>query len=650
VVEQVYQNTCFSYSKFCIFTITKKTSIMKKLAVILMMILLLSSLNVWTQCVFACYTYSAVPTTFSVFPSNGPDVITSFSPTIDDGITSAIPIGFNFTYYCSTYSTVLICSNGFIQFDIGSPPNLAFSNPAQSFPDPTSPNGIVALNMTDFDPNVGGSITYTTVGTAPNRMFVVTYSNVPMWSCSTIVNTGQIVLFETSNNIEIHTGSVIDPNNLSLTPCYPGTQGIENPSGSAGISIAGRNVAYWVATTPSAYRFNPIATYTPAPQTNAPTGSLSFCEGTISTYSIIPNPAALSYNWSLPFGWSGTSTLSSITTTAGASGNLSVSTVFSCGVSAPTTLSVTTISLPFVSITSATPAIFCSGITVTINTSGAASYTLQPGNLTGTPPFYDTPLANTIYTVTGVNSSGCESKNLSTFNITVKETPTISIANPTLCLGETIVLSPAGANTYTYYTPALSPFPQVTPVSAGTHTYLVIGTSTNGCVSDGKQVIANVFALPTISVAASRSSICTKESTSLTVSGAVNYSWSTNSNNPVIVVTPLVINAYTVVGIDANGCVNTGTYSVKVNNCTALRELETSLDFQLYPNPSNGLYTLQSEVRSQIVVLDILGQKVFEVEHLPGKQIIDLKNFKNGSYFLSFISENGTKNTVLLKE
>ena len=46
------------------------------------------------------------------------------------------------------------------------------------------------------------------MGTAPSRRFILSYENVPMYSCGTsspsIYYSGQIKIFETSNNIEIH--------------------------------------------------------------------------------------------------------------------------------------------------------------------------------------------------------------------------------------------------------------------------------------------------------------------------------------------------------------------------------------------------------------------------------------------------------------
>src|SRR5687768_6463818 len=159
------------------------------------------------QCIYTCSNYAVSAITFSQYPSGGTNVATTayMTPNLDDGSTPAIPIGFNFDFYCNTYSNVYICTNGFIQFDYAP---LFWPGPyvhnTQSFPTGAAPNGMVAFNMTDLDPMMGGTITYQTIGTSPNQMFIVTYSNVPAFGTSNM-NTGQIILHETTNFIEIHT-------------------------------------------------------------------------------------------------------------------------------------------------------------------------------------------------------------------------------------------------------------------------------------------------------------------------------------------------------------------------------------------------------------------------------------------------------------
>lgn len=80
---------------------------------------------------------------------------------------------------------------------------------------------------------------------------------------------------------------------------------------------------------------------TPA-QPGVITGPVSVCKGESVTYSITPVALAISYLWTLPPGWTGTATGTSITVTAGSSnGLIKVTANTPCAASAPQTLNVT---------------------------------------------------------------------------------------------------------------------------------------------------------------------------------------------------------------------------------------------------------------------------------------------------------------------
>ncbi len=144
---------------------------------------------------------------------------TPISLPIDDRFSpSYIPIGFNFCYDGIGYTQLLVSSNAYLIFDaIGCATNLPSSNavPGGSSawsinidaPNTTEmPRNSIMFPWHDTDPNDGGTISYKLTGTSPNRIFVVEYNNVAMFgsSCTSYTFSGQVKLFETSNNIEIH--------------------------------------------------------------------------------------------------------------------------------------------------------------------------------------------------------------------------------------------------------------------------------------------------------------------------------------------------------------------------------------------------------------------------------------------------------------
>lgn len=129
-----------------------------------------------------------------------------------------------------------------------------------------------------------------------------------------------------------------------------------------------------------------------------PAASLSTCEGTAQNLSV--NGNALGYTWT-PGQLSGTS----VTVTPASS---TVYTVTGAGINTcmvSSTLSLTVKPAPSLSVSSSN-SMACIGDEVILQAAGADTFTWSSGALTATAAVY--PLANTVYTVTGINSAGCK--------------------------------------------------------------------------------------------------------------------------------------------------------------------------------------------------------------------------------------------------
>jgi hypothetical protein len=270
---------------------------------------------------------------------------------------------------------------------------------------------------------------------------------------------------------------------------------------------------------------------------------------------------------------------------------------------------------------------------VTFQTSGAASYTIQPGNITGTPPFFNTPLQSTSYTLTGTNASGCISNIPVNTNITVKETPTVVVNSGEICIGNTFNMTPTGANAYVYS----SVFSAVTPSASGVYNYSVVGTSTNGCISNTAIASVTVNALPSLSVAVTRTSICVKQTSSLTAAGAATYTWNLSTptaSNAAITVTPQVTTIYSVTGTDAKGCVNSQSATVIVNTCAGIGEEMAKVLVEIYPNPARGALHVVLSTFAQVQVYDALGREVLKGEFPAGNQQLNMSELPAGQYLM----------------
>jgi hypothetical protein len=170
------------------------------------------------------YTESKVP----LAPESAPSIVPS--PIYDDGMLEHVPVGFSFNFYGAAYSEVTIYSNGLLMFGPAVKDPLGFYR-GDLIPYYSNPNNTIAFAWTDWSPQrVPGGIRYETRGTAPNRRFLVQFTNVPEYSPSGTRPgrlTSQVVLSEGSNDITIYTSGLTITNTSQRV-----TQGIENLAGT----------------------------------------------------------------------------------------------------------------------------------------------------------------------------------------------------------------------------------------------------------------------------------------------------------------------------------------------------------------------------------------------------------------------------------
>ena len=122
----------------------------------------------------------------------------------DDTYSGIIDIGFPFEFFGQSYDSLVISSNGYVRFQLEYAGNFSDFSVNQSLPDPTAPLDAIFLSWFDLDPSSQPIISYATIGTAPERVFIVNYNNVPYFGCAQTQYTGQLKLYEGSNNIEMH--------------------------------------------------------------------------------------------------------------------------------------------------------------------------------------------------------------------------------------------------------------------------------------------------------------------------------------------------------------------------------------------------------------------------------------------------------------
>jgi hypothetical protein len=162
-----------------------------------------------------------------------------------------VNLGFSFQFYGQTFSTAYISENGFLTFSATG----ATSNANRVIPTTTAPNGYIApfwdYLYTYTSPGTA-KISYNSVGSAPIRIFTAQLylMNTPGYSAS--YRSGQVVLYETTNVVEIkyHTSQNWITGSATI--------GIENHTGTAG--VGGPNTGATNNTPPTVnYRFTPVS-------------------------------------------------------------------------------------------------------------------------------------------------------------------------------------------------------------------------------------------------------------------------------------------------------------------------------------------------------------------------------------------------------
>ncbi len=300
--------------------------------------------------------------------------------------------------------------------------------------------------------------------------------------------------------------------------------------------------------------------------TNTATQTVTVLTNPVVVGSVTPNDSicaggtitlngggAISYTWTggatnaVPFVPVGTATY----TVTGTASN---------GCTATATQSVTVNPLPSVNSTVVPAATICEGTNITLNGTGASTYSWT-GGITNGVAFPAT--TTTTYTVTGTSVFGCT--NTATRLITVNPAPSIGVSvtpSDSVCTGSNVTLTGTGAVIFIWTGGITDGIPFL---PAGTQTYTVTGTGANGCTNTATQTIT-INSLPSVGASVSPSAIvCSGTNVTLNGTGANSYSWT----GGVINATPFVASGtqtYTVTGTDLNSCTNTSTLTVTVNS------------------------------------------------------------------------------------
>ena len=234
------------------------------------------------------YKVESIPFSWDSDFSTAQDVMSNGTALrIDDRYGDVINLPFPISFYGRTYDQIVIGTNGDIIFEasIGG----TFDNwsvaATELIPNHTLPywNTTGSLSFASImgayhDMDISQPLTsdsafkYKTVGTAPNRKFIVIYNELPQFSCNTIYSSQEIVFNENDFSVEVHIKnkpvcaawqdgrSTLGIQNEELLPDTCGNY----PGDATSTTLPNRNTGVWDIpdTASEAYKFIPDSNVT----------------------------------------------------------------------------------------------------------------------------------------------------------------------------------------------------------------------------------------------------------------------------------------------------------------------------------------------------------------------------------------------------
>lgn len=89
-----------------------------------------------------------------------------------------------------------------------------------------------------------------------------------------------------------------------------------------------------------------------------------------------------------------------------------------------------------------------------------------------------------------------------------------------------------------------------------------------------------------------------------------------------------------------------------MNSATATQQLSSEsfnlTNIKVYPNPSNGIFTIDTILPTDVKILDITGKEVFTASNITNQASLNLTNLQEGIYMLKMKNENGEQTEKII--
>lgn len=506
----------------------------------------------------------------------------------DDWYSAQIPIGFTFNFYGTNYTQCVIGSNGLVSFNAANannscPWSLVGMGTLPSTVNLATTRNSAMLFYSDINPSQApiGPIKYQTIGTAPNRKFVVLYESVNAFQCLNTCYYGALVFYETTNVIDMMIGQKPD---CSTWNGGLAIQGLHNPAGTTATITPGRNNTVWNANQ-DGKRFTPVA----------PNNTSNYAVATVQYYTVT-STSNNSIQWANTLGATfpyGGGVLNITTIPPGTTGYYLTATA--CNAAVGGVSDTTFITRQVVAGTTAATTDYCFGGvgTATVTpTQGLAPFTFvwSPGGQTTQTA---TNLVAGPYTVQITDAMGCSANvnvNVPNTNATFSGTGT-QVSCPGGNDGTaTATMNPLlGTVSYNWYDAGGQTTQTITGLTAGTYHCEV--SSTTGCIDTVEVVVTEIPGM-VATIINQQDVTCNSANDGVIEISVVNgtapyaYSWDASASTGPLA-NDLFAGTHTVTITDANSCVISVTATI--GEPAPLKIVSITPDITICPESSTTL-------------------------------------------------------------
>jgi len=232
------------------------------------------------------------------------------------------------------------------------------------------------------------------------------------------------------------------------------------------------------------------------------------------------------------------------------------------------TIVINVLNSPTVTVNSSNDTI-CSGNSVLLTAAGGNSYTWSPSvglSCTNCANPIASPASTTTYTLVGTNTLGCTKTVTATVDVFTTPTVVVNPAKDSICMGNSVAIMASGGAGYIWSpTSGLSCNVCPNPIASPTITTIYTVTANNGpCSADTTITISNLTK-PNIGLTGNLT-ICEGRDTTLIASGGGTYLWNTGATTNSIQVAPLSSSTYSVLVTASNGCSDSASLTVSIDN------------------------------------------------------------------------------------